>query len=341
MTIIFSLLPIILIVNYKNKSTIFFYLFIIFLILVAGLRFPEDPNNDTHNYFAAFETAKSNIESLNFEPAYSLINVVVIKLNLSFQWVLIIMSCISILSIAWAGKRCGKNNYTVVMFFYLLTYYFSSFNAMRQFTGISILILGYTYLKDYKVKSFLLCVLFACLFHLSCFIALVCFLFYKKEFKFSSTAVNCLIILSLIIGSLNITPRLLGYIEFVFPKYIGKYSSELLYGSSFSFSKLALSFLFIYLYSQMNKSNLYLKIVFIGIVMFNLMSFSGAAMRIAYCFTAGQCLLYAIPEYTKKTILNETIVLCYTLFIYYYMLYFNISGILDYKFCDSKYIFLS
>lgn len=334
MTIIFSLLPIILIANYKNKSTIFFYLFIIFLILIAGLRFPEDQSNDTHNYLAAFETAKNNIESLNFEPAYSLLNIIAIKFNLGFQGLLIIISCISTLSIAWAGKRCTSNSYIVIMFFYLLTYYFSSFNAMRQFTGISILILGYTYLKDYKVKYFLLCTLIASLFHLSCCIALLCLFFYKKELKFNPTIVNTLIIFSLIIGSINITPRLLGIVEFLFPKYISTYSSDIIYGSSFSLSKLALSFLFIYLYSQMNKSNLYLKIVFIGIVTFNLMSFSTAAMRLAYNFTAAQCLLYAAPEYKNNKKMNEAIVLGYTLFIYYYMLYFNISGVLDYRFCN-------
>lgn len=337
MNIIFLLIPLLLIINYKKDSKIFFYLFVIALIIIAGLRNPLSEENDTHNYFEAYELAKSSLDNIQFEIGYIFINAICIKLHLGFQSVLIIMSSISIIFVTWAAKRCGKDGFAVLMFYFLLTYYFYNFNAMRQMTGISIVILGYTYLRDKKKLIFILCILAATLFHKSCIVALLCLLFTNDKKEIPSTIANICIIFSLIIGSLNITIQFLPIFQEIFPDYIGNYSDYKAASNSFSISKLALSILFMYLYTQMDRKNLYIKTVFLGIVLFNLMSFSTAALRIAYTFTPVQALLYATSTFKTNEKLNKSIIIIYSLFVYYYMVYYNYSGVLDYEFCDFKY----
>ncbi|MFS2676233.1 EpsG family protein [Parabacteroides distasonis] len=312
-----------------------------FFIVFAGFRDPESQYNDSHNYLTLFNYGGTYLLK-HVEIGYALINLLVMKMNLGFQWVILITSSISMIAIAWAAKRSGKNEAAVLILFYILTYFFYNFNAMRQMTGVSILILGYTYLKEERIRAFLLCLLIAFLFHKSCLIAIVCLLFYKKDTVFQPIMVFACIIGSLVIGFLNITPTILSSMADLFPRYLNSDIDKTVAESSFSLSKIALSAFFLYMYSFLDKEDLYLKIVFVGIVLFNLMSFSGGAMRIAYAFTPAQALLFAayknnedlmwVLDYEKY----EYIIYGYALFVYYYML-LNSIGLQDYQFCDGRF----
>ena len=130
----------------------------------------------------------------------------------------------------------------------------------------------------------------------------------------------------------------------LFPRYLNSDMNKNIAESSFSLSKIALSafYIYIYMYSFLDKKDLYLKIVFVGIVLFNLMSYSGGAMRIAYAFTPAQALLFAgyknnddstrVADYEKY----EYLIYSYALFVYYYML-LNSVGLQDYQFCDGRF----
>ena len=341
MTIFFCILPIIVLTFYKRNSRTIFYVMAIIFIVLAGFRDPLSEHNDSHNYFTLFKYGEGFLFK-HVEIGYTLINVIVMRLNLGFQWVIIITSSISIFTLAWAAKRSEKNEASVLLIYFLLTYLFYNFNAMRQMTGVSFLILGYTYLKEERVKNFLLCVFIGYLFHKSCLIAIVCLLFYKKSFVFQPTFVFVSILVSLIIGSLNITPTFLSYIADLFPKYLHSDMDKQIFQNSFSLSKLALSAFFMYMYLFLNREDLYIKIVFVGIVLFNLMSFSAGAMRIAYAFTPAQALLFALPKnnYECDNDLEynnyELYIYGYCLFVYYYML-LNSVGLMNYKFCNGNY----
>lgn len=341
MSALFCILPIVLLRYYKRNTMVVFYFMVTFFIVLAGFRDPESQYNDSHNYLTLFNYGGTYLLK-HVEIGYALINLLVMKMNLGFQWVILITSSISMIAIAWAARRSEKNEAAVLILFYILTYFFYNFNAMRQMTGVSILVLGYTFLKEERIRVFLLCLLIASLFHKSCLIAIVCLLFYKKETFFQPITVFTCIIGSLVIGFLNITPTILSGMADLFPRYLNSDMNKNIAEGSFSLSKIALSAFYIYMYSFLDKKDLYLKIVFVGIVLFNLMSYSGGAMRIAYAFTPAQALLFAgyknnddstrVADYEKY----EYLIYGYALFVYYYML-LNSVGLQDYQFCDGRF----
>lgn len=337
MLTLFLIFPLIFLTCYKKNSFVVFILIVLILAAIAGFRNPLDEYNDSHFYLMWFEAGEAYLE--NTEPAYALINFLAMRMGLGFQWVLIITSSISIAILAWASKRSGRNAIAVLMLYFLLTYYFYNFNAMRQMTGVSFLLLGYTFLNEEKVKPFLLCVVVACLFHMSCMVSVVCLLFYRKEITFHPILVITCVLASLLIGSLNLTYSLLNSMSSLFPEYSGHLDGGVISENSFTLSKFALSLFYIYIYTQIKLDDLYLKVVFVGIVLFNLMSFSVIAMRLAYAFTPAQALLFASPKLTSAKMKKTNIVLIhgYALFVYYYML-LNSIGLMSFKLCDGEYL---
>ena len=341
MVILFCVLPIIVLSFYKRNTKAVFYFMVAFFVILAGFRDPESKYNDSHNYLTLFNYGEAYLFE-RMEIGYALINLLVMKLKLGFQWVILLTSSISMFTLAWAAKRSEKNEAAVLILFFLLTYFFYNFNAMRQMTGVSILILGYTFLKESRIKTFLICLLVASLFHKSCLIAIVCLLFYKKDIVFHPMFVFFCIIGSLIIGFLNVTPSVLKNLADLFPRYLDSDMDKNVAENSFSFSKIALSTFFMYMYSFLDRKDLYLKIVFVGIILFNLMSYSTGAMRIAYAFTPVQALLFATYKPNEVSTLAtdydryEFLIYGYALFVYYYML-LNSTGLQDYHFCDGRF----
>ena len=336
------LLPIFLVLFYNKGRVKLSYFLSLILFIILGFRDITTGNNDGENYYSLFLLGEDYMTEHNVELFYVLINSFLIKYGLSFQWVLIVMSFISIACIFYAAHRSTRTEFKVIVFFVLLTYYFYNFNAMRQMTSISILILSYTYLYDKRIRAFLILVIVASLFHKSSLIALLLLFFYKDKVQFSHPVASLLLISSFIIGGFNLAAPLLGQLEVLFPeKYLARANEETIVGSSFSISKLLLTVFFIYIYGKIDKRDLYLKIALLGIVLFNFMSFSVVALRIAYPLTTAQILLYSSTPFVK--VKNDKqlnlIILAYAVFLYYYMLVHNISGVLDYKFCGWGFIF--
>ena len=334
------IIPLILvIVLYRNKTgenKFFIFLFMAFLFVLYGFRSAYGEANDTHNYLTVFTYGEEYMRTFK-EPGYSWINVWILRKGLGFQWVLVIMAVIYCISLFWAAKRSDRKTIEVLIFYFLLTYYFYAFNAMRQMTALNILLVGYTYLYDKKWIKFIICVLCASLFHKTSLIVLPFVVFSFINLKFNNVFVCATLLLSLVVGSQNITATWLGFVADWFPDYVSSDVESSAVGSSFSFSRLTLTFFFMYIYCVSKEKNIYLSIVFIGIVLFNLMSFNTAAMRIAYTMTPVQALLYADclkqKMFTKQ---SRNYIIIYSFFLYYYMLLNNISDMLNFEFCNMS-----
>lgn len=340
MTEIFFLLPLIFLTYLyfvrNNEGKGFFILMILFLFIAVSFREPTCKYNDVHNYLRNYKYGLKMV--LNYELFFAYLQVVLINFKIGFQWLLIITNAISLLVLSFAICRSDKKIVHVLALYYILTYYFIGYNVMRQMLGVSFVLLGYTYLNEEKVKKFVVCVLIAFFFHHSCIFTLVCLLFYKKDVFFNHVHVCFWLIVTFLLGAIKITPLVLNKLSWIIPYYVRDDLSKYAEGTNFSLSKIMLNLMFMYMYTRIDNRNLYLKIVFVGILLFNLFAYSDS-IRIAYGFTTAQIFLYADTkdEINSFKTLDKVIIYGYALFLFYYMFCNNIVGVQNYEFCDGKY----
>ena len=328
------ILPTLLFLLRNNKSQLLSWGVVLLLIAVAGFR-DISFVGDTSNYLTWYEYGEDYFQTGDVEWLYSVINLVAIRNGISFQYIVLLMSTVTVLFNYYAIKRETNNELVGLCLYFCLTFYLYSFNAQRQMCADAILLYSYTFLKNNRVKYFLCFVLLASLFHTSSSIAvLLLFFMIKKDYKIPESFVIITVSLSFLIGGLNITQLFLGNLESLFPKYASNDAIEV-YGTSFGLTRFLYSGFFLYIYlSTKDRANMYLKIFYIGILLINLFSYKSAAMRIAYLFTPVQILLF-IPLFERHVWTRHSfIVSFYMLFLYYYLTLAQYSALMDYKFCS-------
>lgn len=344
MTLVWFLLPLLyfLVHDLKGKNELKVSIpFLLFLIIISGMRDWTKMDNDSYNYYTWFEYGESYLLGEGVERAYGLMNIFLINHNLSFQWVLMIMSIISLLAVFFAFRNLKLNSALGLLIWVLLTYYFYSFNAMRQLTADSILLLAFTFLYKRKLLPFFATVLCATLFHKTTIVALVLVVFYFKNFKISEKLFAITLISTLILGTTTVARSIAGYLA----SFSDKYAVSDVYGyiDTISVSKIAMTAFYIYLYHHANKDNVLFKIVFVGIAAFNFLAFSVGTMRLAYTFLVCQTLLLTNHEledrYECKRKQITYLTIGYLVFVYYYFLNSNISDVLNYQMSPFSNLF--
>ena len=265
------------------------------------------------------------------EPLYSYLNIICLRYGIPFQYIIIVFSLITSLFTLWAISRTSKKDIMWGLAIYiLLTFYMYSYNASRQMLSASILLCGYTFLKENKYIIYIIMVIIATAFHGTSYIAIIVILLqYFRKLKIPTWLVIVFVAVSFIIGSLNL---LIPYTSLV-----GKYGSSglELTRSGFHINLLLYSIFFLYCYVETKeKEDLYLKIYFIGIILMNIFSYSVVTMRIAYMFTPIQILLFLrflrLPQYKNLLIF----VTAYCTIVYYYMAISASTALLAYEFCS-------
>lgn len=135
------------------------------LFFVAGFRYGV--GTDFFSYLTEFRKISSG-ENSRFEPFYLMINKIVSSLDLPAQFIFLITSFIFCFFVV---KAILEESPDPILSLFLLIgtmNYFISFNAVRQMTGCSIVLYGIKYIKERKFKSFLLIIILAACFHISC-----------------------------------------------------------------------------------------------------------------------------------------------------------------------------
>lgn len=201
----------------KNKIIRFLSLGIAILVpsLIAGLRDVE-VGTDSITYaenFWLLQYGESTRERWNeFEPGYSFLNNIIANLGFSYSVLFFAMQFLTMLFFVKAVWN-ERDNIIVWLtsFTYMLLYFQTSLNMVRQALSITICIFAITLLLKNKKMQFLVWVLVASLFHFSALICLSLFIlkyFFEKREKLS--------LLILIGASMLISNRdLLGNIVYV------------------------------------------------------------------------------------------------------------------------------
>ncbi len=267
----------------KKRKPIFLY--ITSLLILFGIAWLRDASvgTDTQTYLLQFE----NLELYDTTRYFTGIQRGWYYFNLLFSsyfnYDVFLFACYSII-IGGIGYWIYKesDNYIMSLFFFVLfMFYFGSFNIMRQYIAISIVFMALLHFKNIKIYVSL--VLLASLFHFSALFA-YSFLLINKVKIGNIIFVLCTIIISFIVGffygdkltdTIN-TLMWLARINEGVQGYLDAYG-----GGRNILPNLGINSVFIlsYILSK-TKKNLYLKLYFFYIILFNLFGSMGQGNRI-------------------------------------------------------------
>lgn len=229
------------------NSKVYLFLCFVPLTLIACLRNPSI-GIDTQQFVNAFDKIiflkPENFGLLRYEYGFSYLCWIIGKICTNSQLLIFVTSLFVNYSIARFISKNSENVYISVILYLIVNFYFSYMNIMRQALAISILLLGFEFLKEKKYVKYLLFVLIASFFHSSAILAVI-FIFLRK-FKFNRKFLItcCLItIVSFIFGEeffiflSKISPRLADYSN-------SSFTTENYFGSLLDFLVYALVFIF-------------------------------------------------------------------------------------------------
>lgn len=177
--------------NRINSFINFFWLVIIIIIplLLSALRY--DIGEDYGNYEAMFELAQSNNTLFHYYfPDIEIGNQFLMKLGFwifgsvtgVFALYSILTLVILMLAVLYYQDRIPL--FSAIMITYVL-YYPATYNTVRQALAIAIVLFSFRFIEQKKFLHFIVCIIFAMLFHSTAFIAIPFYFYYNAETKFN------------------------------------------------------------------------------------------------------------------------------------------------------------
>lgn len=196
----------------KDKA----FLFISFFILTFFSAFRgKEVGTDTDAYMDIFLKYVYGYSDPHSEVGYSLFNQFLSYISTNPQAIIIASSIIINLGFMHFIYHNSKNAWISVYIYVTLFYYFYSFNAMRQFIAISIVLFAWNFLKNGKIIRFILIVLLASTFHTT---ALISFLLIFVYLWRRSIKLIPFIVLSTVVAVFG-TSAIFNFVADFFPRY--------------------------------------------------------------------------------------------------------------------------
>ncbi|VTU07114.1 Uncharacterised protein [Actinobacillus indolicus] len=300
--------------NKKVYKDVLYTLSFFIVWLVGAFRY--NVGTDYPNYVYIFE----NIDEYEFgklEPLYYLLNQLILYLNLDAQWLFFVTSFIITFFVYKVGKNYHRGWFVV---FFILLFYFQSFNIVRQIVAMSIMLYGIHSLIHSSNWKFLICILFAAGFHYSAFIFLPLFIFRKVRIGwFTGIIMLCLCLF--IITKLDIVNIILQNPIIQDSKYgvyaFNEYNKETEIGSGVGIViqlLIPISFLLLVIFMKDLKGYSIISLLCIGFIISMLMTLN------VYIFTRvmvmlSSCYLFAVSYIYNSTFRLKNILLIFLLLI--------------------------
>ncbi|WP_411686487.1 EpsG family protein [Acinetobacter pseudolwoffii] len=277
----------------RNQSI---YLLCSYLILLFLSAFRDiSVGTDTESYENIFYQIVSNNDYLlSIEPGWIFLNKAVDYMGFDFRGILVISSFLTLSLIFLTVKKYSFNPMFSIALFYLLYFYFISFNISRQLLAVSIVLISTVLiLNNKKISSFCL-ILLASFFHQSALIALILYfyIFISNKKPFIITG----IIVSMIFGifGANIITQVVGYTEYSY--YIENYENNSVLGKTFLL--ILFNMFFIYLTLCLKEYSNEFKIFYIFILILNMTILIPFGSRFVLYFSIYQILFF--PYFINK-----------------------------------------
>ncbi|RAU32251.1 EpsG family protein [Pantoea sp. RIT413] len=156
--------------NSKSEFS-FFFLLIIFLILWVPAAVRYGVGTDYYRYIRMVESVRLGYVATEY--GYYIINFIVMYLNASPQWVMVITSFIILLFSFMAIK---KENAFFAFYIFVCLFYLPSMSLIRQAIGVAIIAWGVTQYVDGKKTICFLTIIIASFFHVSMLLMLPVYL---------------------------------------------------------------------------------------------------------------------------------------------------------------------
>jgi hypothetical protein len=170
--------------HYTSKNRIFEKIAIIFLIIVAGLRY--NTGRDYLNYYQIYDWIKEGGE--RFEVGFYYLFKILGGLDLSYQFSLFLISVFVTLTVYYTLIKPIPIRYRYVSLFFFLIIYENYFNIVanslvRQSISVAIFIIAVQYIIKKNFISYFLMILLGAMFHLSAILMLPFYFVRKIKIK--------------------------------------------------------------------------------------------------------------------------------------------------------------
>ena len=151
--------------------------------------------NDYINYHTYFKNIASG-RGQDVEIGYKLINIIVIKLGLDFQWVYFITCFIAYAILMLCIKKYSKNYaLSYLLFFVGGSFFMLGLNQIRQFVALGCVMLALQYIEKRQLIKYSVLIILGGLFHVTAFVMLPFYFILNKKIKLSTYVVGGLLIL--------------------------------------------------------------------------------------------------------------------------------------------------
>lgn len=273
----------------RNKQSVYLLLSFSILFILSAYR-DISVGTDTKHYEGWFLQFEAGVDWIRYsiEPAWVFLNDLVITYGGGYRDLIVISSFLSLAPIFLVAKRHSHNPMLTILIFYLLYFYFFSWNGIRQSIAVGFVLIGLVYLLKRKHLWFVFIVCFAALFHKSALIALP--LIFISKVPVDRIRLCFYIILAMVLGLFGV-----DYISkivnlTIYAGYIQNYSSGNILGN-LAFLLIFNSF-FVFILFTSKKITIELKLFFIFITLLNLTIRVPMGERILMYFSVYQILFY-------------------------------------------------
>ena len=334
--------------KYYKAHDIWFYLWYALAFLpiffVSAFRDKTVGSDNRGIYYSSFIESTRGIDDNHFELGFKTLVKVIAFVTDNYQWFDIITSFIILGLVFYVIERDSKNIAYSYLLFVITGMYVYSLSGIRQYVAIAIMLAGFKYIFEKKLGKYILCIVFASLFHTGILVAIVLYFLVnsKKRIFTPRVMIGSLLVLfvgrqivSVIIGKLLWGTRYYGYLvsisssvfqKVVFILQVGILVIMMLsYKSAVNDKK--------YMLAYWSQSLSVAMVLFTGII--------PEISRVAWYFMAYQ--IVGIPvtmTYVKKRsvriIWTIGIVAVHLIYFVYDFIYMGYYGVFPYTFCFFK-----
>lgn len=150
-----------------NKRETNFGVFILLFLLFIFLALRGDFFSDYIGYYSGFILIEKGYDVIVFADLFYYLNLIVISLNLDFQWVLIISGAITFFFMYLGLRNFKYSKYMFIILWVLTFQYVDIFNIVRQGISMSIFFYSFKFIKNKQLFLYIIFTLLATFFHYS------------------------------------------------------------------------------------------------------------------------------------------------------------------------------
>lgn len=322
----------------------------VLLVIVGGLR--VNTGTDFISYTNIYYSVAATNSLLQFiidsriEPGWLILNYIVGFIFNDVQYVFIVSTLLICIFGSIAIYRHRENiSLPIAMLILITTMFFPSFNTIRQYLAMSILLMSIQPLINRHRIKFIITVLIATMFHYMAIIFLfVYWLVNSKSVKWQKRK-NIIVIISSIV-LLYYSPELVSYFSrFNFFSYYSRYELERDLGIGILLLRFPVLIIILFNYKKLRKSTDLYKLTtvyFVSLIILNIGNFGDFVGRLGRFYELVEILLMASVIRVQKGkyerfLLTSTIVIYYLFIFTYNYIYKHRDGIIPY---DSILFFM-